>query len=90
MMDPLHEHLVRQTRRHFFGQQGLRLGSLSLAAMAANPLARYADAAEAESNPATLQRVHPPLPGLPHFAPKAKAIIYVHFNGGPPQHDTWD
>ena len=90
MMDPLHEHLVRQTRRHFFGQQGLRLGSLSLAAMAANPLARFAGATEAESNPATLQRVHPALPGLPHFAPKAKAIIYVHFNGGPPQHDTWD
>jgi hypothetical protein len=35
-------------------------------------------------------RVHPALPGLPHFAPKAKAIIYLHLNGGPPQHDTWD
>jgi hypothetical protein len=34
--------------------------------------------------------VHPALPGLPHFAPKAKAIIYLHLNGGPPQHDTWD
>jgi hypothetical protein len=34
--------------------------------------------------------VHPALSGLPHFAPKAKAIIYLHLNGGPPQHDTWD
>ena len=35
-------------------------------------------------------RVHPPLPGLPHFAPKAKSIIYLHMNGGPSQIDMWD
>ena len=34
--------------------------------------------------------VHPPLPGLPHFAPKAKAVIYLHMNGGPSQLDLWD
>src|SRR5207244_2628216 len=26
----------------------------------------------------------------PHFAPKAKAIIYLHMNGGPAQLETWD
>lgn len=36
------------------------------------------------------ERVHPPLPGLPHFPPRAKAIIYLHMNGGPSQIDTWD
>jgi hypothetical protein len=34
--------------------------------------------------------VHPGLPGLPHFASKAKAVIYLHMNGGPSQLDTWD
>jgi hypothetical protein len=34
--------------------------------------------------------VYPPLPGLPHFPPKAKAIIYLHMNGGPSQLDLWD
>ena len=34
--------------------------------------------------------VHPALPDLPHFASKAKAVIYLHMNGGPSQLDTWD
>jgi hypothetical protein len=29
-------------------------------------------------------------PGLPHFPPKAKAVIYLHMNGGPAQMDLWD
>ena len=37
-----------------------------------------------------MERVHPPLSGFPHFAPKAKSIIYLHMNGGPSQLDTWD
>jgi len=87
-MDPYHNHLIRQTRRHFFGEQGLRLGGLAMAAMAGQS-SRNAIAQEADPASSSL-RVHPPLAGLPHFAPKAKSIIYVHFNGGPPQHDTWD
>ncbi len=30
------------------------------------------------------------LPGLPHFAPKAKRVIYLHMVGAPPQHDLFD
>src|SRR5436305_6920761 len=30
------------------------------------------------------------LPGLPHFAPKAKRAIYLFMNGGPAQMDLWD
>ncbi len=29
-------------------------------------------------------------PGGPHFAPKAKHVIYLFLNGGPSQVDTWD
>ncbi len=28
--------------------------------------------------------------GLPHFAPKAKRVIYLHMEGAPSQVDTWD
>ena len=30
------------------------------------------------------------LPGLPHFAPKAKRVIFLHQSGGPSQHDLFD
>jgi hypothetical protein len=29
-------------------------------------------------------------PGIPHFAPRAKRIIYMHMVGGPPQMDLFD
>ncbi len=31
-----------------------------------------------------------PLPGLPHFAPKAKRVIYLFQSGAPSQHELWD
>ncbi len=79
-MNPLLEYHRNLTRRQFFGDVGLRLGGAALAMMLQNT----AQAA------ATSGRVHPPLPGLPHFKPKAKSIIYMHMNGGPSQIDTWD
>ncbi len=30
------------------------------------------------------------LPSLPHFAPKAKNVIYLHMVGGPSQMDLFD
>ena len=30
------------------------------------------------------------LPGLPHFAPKARRLIYLFMNGAPSQIDLWD
>jgi hypothetical protein len=78
-MHPLTEYQLNETRRQFFGSAGLRLGGLALGMLAAKPQA--ASAAE---------RVHPPLPGFPHFPPKAKAVIYLHTNGGPSQLDTFD
>ncbi len=45
-------------RRQFFGQQGVRLGSLALAAMAGQSLA----ANDKAQPPAAAPQVHPPLP----------------------------
>ena len=79
-MNPLLEHQILQTRRQFFGQTGLRLGGLAMTWLLGQQAAKAA---------ATSQ-VHPALPGLPHFKPKAKAVIYLHMNGGPSQLDLWD
>jgi len=78
-MNPRIEYQQHQTRRQFFGRSGLRLGGVALAAMMGQ--SQTSSAAE---------QMNPPLPDLPHFAPKAKAVIYLHMNGGPSQIDTWD
>ncbi|MFM8271738.1 MAG: DUF1501 domain-containing protein, partial [Gemmata sp.] len=70
------------TRRQFFGTSRLALGGLAMSLLA-QQRSRGAD-------PKAAERVHPPLPGFPHHAPKAKAVIYLHLNGGPSQLDTWD
>ena len=83
-MNPCHDYLRQLTRRQFFSGAGLSLGGLALA-----QLAGRLGAAPRPGNPLDA-RVHPPLPGLPHFAPRAKRIIYLHMNGGPSQLDTFD
>ncbi len=87
MIDPIFEHQLLQTRRQFFGRTGLRMGGVALAAMSGAAPIKSLSSAIASDNSA---KVHPALHGLPHFAPKAKAIIYLHMNGGPSQIDTWD
>src|SRR5262245_17488331 len=81
-MDPRLEQQLLLSRRQFFGSSGLRMGGVALAMMAGRTFA-----AEQVAPP---KRMHPALPGLPHFAAKAKAIIYLHMNGGPSQMDLWD
>src|SRR5688572_8625740 len=83
-MNPLFQHQLLQTRRHFFGNLGLRFGGLAMAMMAGNPV-RPAFAA-----PGNIAPAFPPIEGLPHFPPIAKSVIYLHMNGGPTQMDLWD
>ncbi|MST94874.1 MAG: DUF1501 domain-containing protein [Pedosphaera sp.] len=71
----------QMTRRNFFGGLGLKLGGIALAQLG---LSRLTTAQAATTG------AHPPLPGLPHFKPRAKALIYLHMNGGPSQLDTFD
>src|SRR5580765_5484036 len=81
-MNPLFDHQLLQTRRQFFGHSGLRLGGIALASLLGAPGAGSAESAVRAMNPA--------LPGFPHFTPKAKALIYLHMNGGPSQIDLFD
>jgi uncharacterized protein (DUF1501 family) len=86
-MNPAHAYLNQLTRRQFFAGAGLGVGGIALNLL--SPRLRAA----ANSSPASVPNfapVHPPLPGFPHFAPKAKRIIYLHMNGGPSQLDTFD
>jgi hypothetical protein len=77
-MHPLDEHLQMMTRRHFFGRSALGLGAAALASLLP------ARAGE------TTGKASGGLPGLPHFAPKAKRAIYLFMNGGPSQMDLFD
>ncbi len=74
-------------RRHFFGA-GMQFGGAAFAALSGLGFGKSWAVDGTDSN--APNRVHPPLPGLPHFKPKAKSIIYLHMNGGPSQLDTWD
>src|SRR5437867_2552397 len=81
-MNPPFDYHVNQTRRQFFGSVGLSLGGLALG---------LCDARGQNSLPnGRGSLVHPALPGLPHFAPRAKSLIYLHMNGAPSQIDLWD
>lgn len=81
-MSPWDQYLSIQSRRQFFGSMGLRMGGAAMAMMAGTAcLPKVSGGAE---------QMSPPLPGLPHFAPRAKAVIYLHMNGGPSQIDLWD
>jgi len=72
-------------RRQFFAGSGLRLGGVALASMLGSQFGTHVLGQEA--GPTSM---YPPLPGFPHFAPKAKSLIYLHMNGGPSQIDMWD
>jgi hypothetical protein len=82
-MDPVLEYHRLATRRQFFQGAGLKVGGLALAGLMGGQ--RTAVASVTDSS-----RVHTPLPGLPHFAPKAKRLIYLHMNGAPSQLDLFD
>src|SRR5262249_49793417 len=66
----------RLNRRLFLTRSGLSLGALALGTLLGRD---RASAAPAES--AT---------GLPHFAPKAKRVIYLFQSGAPSQMDLFD
>jgi len=92
-MDPLFEQHLLTTRRQFFGNAGLRLGGAALAMLLAkggNAFGAGPSVPTTTGAGAGAGMVHPPLPGFPHFRPRAKSIIYLHMNGGPSQIDLWD
>jgi hypothetical protein len=88
-MNSWNETQQQWNRRQFFADNGIRLGGLALASLGWQGLSGPAHADLVPKIPGA-PKVHPPLPGLPHFPSTAKSIIYLHMNGGPSQLDTWD
>jgi hypothetical protein len=80
-MDPRLERLQNLTRRHFFKESQVGLGAIALSSL----LAGDAPAASGAS-----KVVNPLAPRLPHFAAKAKRVIYLHLTGSPPHLDLFD
>jgi hypothetical protein len=73
------------TRRQLFGLGARGIGVAALGSLI-GPAAVFAAAAEQTTRGA---RTHG-LPGLPHFAPRAKRVIFLHQSGGPSQLETFD
>jgi len=78
-MNPLQEHARVVTRRQLLGQTGLGIGAAAMSTLI----------------PGANRNLHASLPDpaattLPHFAPKAKRVIYLFQNGGPSHVDLFD
>jgi hypothetical protein len=80
-MTPL-DQLKLVTRRQFFRDCGTGLGTLALASLLNDRLFASVGDAPAPTDPL--------LPKKPHFAPKAKNVIYMHMAGAPSQLDLFD
>lgn len=78
-MDEEFKHHINNNRRHFLKKVGLGVGGLAMASMI-DPLNMFSK--DSVMNPTGLN--------LPHFAPKAKRIIYLFQSGGPSQLDLFD
>lgn len=76
--DPFLEAARIETRRQMLSRTATGLGGLALASLLGGEARGEGRAAVGG------------LPGLPHFAPKAKRAIYLHMVGAPPQMETFD
>ena len=71
---------LQLTRRYFLGQcTGVSIGAMALSSLLGR--ARAAGPTTSDANG---------LPGLPHFAPKAKRVIFLTQSGGPSQIELFD
>lgn len=78
-----HEQLIRSTRRHFFHDCGLGIGKIACASLLASDLAGSRQLAADETT-------NPTAPKKPHFAPRAKRVIYLFMAGAPSQLELFD
>ena len=80
-MNPFWEHQVAMTRRQFFGRAKLGIGTAALASLLCPDL--FSASGRAADSAAKVSR-------LPHFAPRAKRVIYLFQSGAPSQMDLFD
>jgi len=78
-MNSSQRYLQHLTRRHFLRNCQLGLGGLALSSLLGEG-----------ARSARPQPPNPLSPKKPHFAPKAKSVIYLHMAGSPPHLDLFD
>jgi hypothetical protein len=71
--------LLETSRRAFLGQSALGIGSMALSSLLNEGTAQSATIRSAT-----------PRPGLPHFPPQAKRVIFLYMSGGPSHLETFD
>ena len=79
-MDPVESHLLNLTRRQFFGRSASGVGIAALGSLLIPGM--FEQALGNDLAGAMLR--------APHFAPKAKRVIFLHQCGGPSQLDLFD
>ena len=79
-MDPRDEHERIMTRRSFFRASGTGIGFAALSTLLGGKLGATQTGSEAIGG----------LAGLPHLAPTAKRVIYLHMSGAPSHLDLFD
>jgi hypothetical protein len=77
-MNEFFENRLNINRRHFLGKAALGLGSVALGSLLIPGLMKNNEEDIAQAI------------GLPHFAPKAKRVIYLFQNGAPSQLESFD
>lgn len=82
MLNPITEMQLQINRRQFFGRSSTGIGVAALASL----LNRDLFSKETAGDTARVGG----LPGIPHFAPKAKRVIYLLQSGAPSQVDLLD
>ncbi|MBI3667022.1 MAG: DUF1501 domain-containing protein [Acidobacteria bacterium] len=80
-MDPRQQFLSLMTRRHFFSLSAYGIGPAAMATFLHQDL---------RAGEAPALRTFGALPGLPHFPPKARRVIYLFQSGGPSQMELFD
>lgn len=79
MSNPFFEHRLNVNRRHFLSKLSIGLGSAALGSLLIKDLFN-----DPQSGLDGIMN------GLPHFAPKAKRVIYLFQNGAPSQLESFD
>src|SRR5438309_1047207 len=79
-MNPHLQAGLRLTRRHFFSRGATGIGIAALSSLLNQDLQAAEGAPSATGG----------LPGLPHFPPRAKRVIYLFQSGAPSQMDLFD
>ena len=82
MSDHLHNYYCHLNRRHFLSKLGLGIGGLALGNLLGCKQGEASDQLSGMGTKGLLD--------APHFAPKAKRIIYLFQSGGPSQLDLFD